>query len=261
MSENLVASGYDAVYAALPGSPTFHRIWSTLACGADYPAGFGHISFLTLGELRELTERLELCGGGLLVDLACGAGGPGLWVASMTKSRLIGIDLSGAGLLQARRRATVMHTPATFVRATLSAVALQRGQADAAMSVDAIQYVPDKQAAVAEVARVLRSGARLVFTAFELEPDHVSDLPVLGDDPVSDYRPLLEGSGFVVESYEETPRWQERVVATYEAVLAAADILGQELGAEAFAALAFEMMLTLERDPYRRRVLAVARRV
>jgi SAM-dependent methyltransferase len=259
VSDELIASGYDAVYAALPGSPTFHRIWSSLACGADYPAEFGHISFLTLGELRELTERLELSGG-LVVDLACGAGGPGLWVASMTHSRLVGIDLSAAGLLQARRRAAVMQASATFVRATLSAVALQRGQADAAMSVDALQYVPDKQAAVAEVARVLRPGARLVFTAFELEPDHVSDLPVLGDDAVSDYRPLLEGSGFVVEMYEETPGWKGRVVATYEAVLEAGDVLGQELGAEAFAALAFEMMLTLERDPYRRRVLAVARR-
>jgi hypothetical protein len=55
-----------------------------------------------------------------------------------------------------------------------------------------------------EAARILRPGGRLVFTAFEVEPQRVEGLPVLGVDPVADYRPLLEEQGFAIEFYQET---------------------------------------------------------
>jgi hypothetical protein len=128
------------------------------------------------------------------------------------------------------------------------------------MSVAALQYAPDKSAAFAEAARFLHSNARLAFTAFEVDPHRVSDLPVLGTDPVDDYRPLLEAAGFSIERYEETVGWRGRVMGTYGAVLAEADLLGAELGAQAFTALAWEMTTTLERDIYPRRVFAAARK-
>ena len=43
-----VAAGYDAVYAAIPQSPTFRRIWREHAIGPGYPEEFEHISFLRL---------------------------------------------------------------------------------------------------------------------------------------------------------------------------------------------------------------------
>lgn len=73
------------------------------------------------------------------------------------------------------------------------------------MSEDAVQYAPDKTAAVREAARILRPGGRFVFTAFELEPEHVKGLPVIGEDPVDDYRPLLSAAGFNIETWEEVP--------------------------------------------------------
>ena len=45
--------------------------------------------------------------------------------------------------------------------------------ADGAISVDALQYAPDKRARLKEAARILRPGGRLVFTAFEVEPQRV----------------------------------------------------------------------------------------
>ena len=45
------------------------------------------------------------------------------------------------------------------------------------MSVDALQYAPDKGAAFAECARVLRTGRRLVFTAFEIDGKSGRELP------------------------------------------------------------------------------------
>ena len=64
-------------------------------------------------------------------------------------------------------------------------------------------------------------------------------------------------AGFAVEAYEETPSWRERLVATYEAVLAQQEEIGEEMGEEAIGPLLMEVALTLQHQPYRRRILAV----
>ena len=89
-------------------------------------------------------------------------------------------------------------------------------------------------------------------------PERVQGLPVFGTDPVSDYRPVLETAGFEVSTYEESEGWRERVKATYGAVLAANEALVAELGEAAVQALSGEMTLTLQLEPYRRRVLVSA---
>jgi SAM-dependent methyltransferase len=260
--DGLVQAGYDAVYGALPRSETFRRLWSEHACGLEYPHDFDHISFMTLAEISMVAELLALPPGGTLVDLACGAGGPGLWLARSSQTAVIGMDLSAVGLAQARQRAERlrMSSCSTFVQGSFASTGLDDSVADGVVSVDALQYAPDKRAVFAETARLLRPGARLVFTAFEVEPDRVRDIPILGDDPLADFGPLLEHVGLIVEHYEETPGWRDRLLATYQAILAAQDVLAEELGVPAYAALAAEMTVTLERDFYRRRVLVVARK-
>lgn len=128
------------------------------------------------------------------------------------------------------------------------------------MSEDAIQYTPDKRAAVAEAARILRPGGRLVFTAFELDPSHVAGLPVLGEDPVDDYRPLLEAGGFSVDEYREVPGWPEPMRTTYQSLLDAGETLVSEMGAVAANALFMELRLTLQQEIYKRRVLVCGTR-
>lgn len=257
---DLVAEGYDAVYAAWPRSPTLQGIWEREARGSGYPSGFDHISFLTLDELRRIDADLGLSPGARLLDVACGAGGPGLWVAREHEARLLGVDFSRVGIQLAARRAIDRRVDAAdFTVAAASALALADDSVDGAISIDALQYVPDKGAAFTEIARVLSPGARLAFTAFELDPERVADLPVLGIDPVADFVPVLQTSGFDVVCCEETPDWQPRVDATFRAVMAAQEVLAIEMGDPAMAALLMEASVTLEVRPYRRRVLAVAR--
>ena len=252
-----VTDGYDAVYAAWHSSPTFHAIWARHTVDDRYPAGFEHISFVTFDELVVITAALDR-GPQNLLDIACGAGGPGLWVAGQLDARLVGVDLSRVGLrVAAWRAAESAADRASFAAADVTALPLASGCGGSAMSVDALQYVRDKQRAFAEVYRVLQTGGRLVFTAFELEPERVAGIPVLGDDPVEDYRPVLEGVGFHVERYDETLEWHERLHDAYRAVLAAEAQLLTEMGERAFRALHGEMALTMAVEPYRRRVLVV----
>jgi SAM-dependent methyltransferase len=257
-----VLDGYDAVYDALPRSETFRRIWRASAYGGDFPAEFSHISFLTLGEGRRILQLLGIGEGDVLVDVACGAGGPGLWAAQQTGASLIGIDPSAAGLATARQRAgnVGLTQRARFAAGAFEHTGLSDSSADAVMSVDALQYAPDKRSALAEMIRVLRPGGRLAFIAFEVDPSKVTGLPVLGVDPVPDYVPLLQDAGFAVEICEETPGWQERVYGAFGAIIESGGIIEAEMGQRGAAGVVLEAMLTVQLRPYPRRILVLARR-
>lgn len=258
----LVADGYDAVYAGATGSPTLSRIWKDHACGEGYPTEFGHISFLTIDEAARLVALSGLDEGALLVDLACGEGGPGLLIARDSGAELIGVDISAVGVANAAARAERVGLAgrAQFRTGAFEATGLDDSSADAVMTVDALQYSPDKGAALLEVARILKPGGRFVFTAFEVDPEAVRGYPVLGTDPVPDYPALIEGSGLAIEHYEETTGWRERLTATYQAVLDEQGALVAELGEKGYASLSLEVSLTLGLRPYRRRVLCAASR-
>jgi ubiquinone/menaquinone biosynthesis C-methylase UbiE len=208
-----------------------------------------------------MLELLRLSPGHTLVDLACGAGGPGLWAAHASGVTLIGVDPAASGLDSARRhaRAVGLAERAVFREGSFERSGLPDGIADAVMTVEAFQYAPDKRAALAEITRILKPGGPLVIVCFEVDPTKVEGLPVLGVDPILDYTPLLVEAGFTIDAYEETPRWRDRVYSTFGALVDAADALQAEMGEGAAAVLA-EAMLTVGTKPYPRRVLIAARR-
>src|SRR5438093_421057 len=259
---SIVAQGYDAVYEAIPRSPTLLRLWKQLVAGDDYPDNFYHISFITLQDLRHLARALGLSPGSRFSDVACGMGGPALWIARETGAHLSGVDLSPVAVAHAERRAQDLGLAATaqFSVGSFAHTGLETASMDAAMTVDALQYAPDKAAAFREFARIIRPGGALAFFAFELDPERARGLPVIGDDPVDDYRPLLRDADFEVLHYEQTPNWHDRLFTAYRAVIDAQEVLREEMGVPATAAMLSEMTLALERDIYSGRVFAVAER-
>src|SRR4051794_6459290 len=155
-----VLDGYSAVYDALPNGATFNRIWSEMAYGGEFPTEYAHIGFLTVTEAERLRSLLALDEPSLLADVACGAGGPGLWMANQSGARLVGVDPAESGLAMARRRAEAvgLSDRTTFQRGTFEQTGLPDDGVDALMSIEAFQYAPDKRAAIAEFARVIRPG-------------------------------------------------------------------------------------------------------
>jgi SAM-dependent methyltransferase len=248
-ADDLVASGYDAFYSAWGRS------------GPDYPEAFAHISFVPLTQLRALANGLNLTADQVLVDLACGAGGPGLWAAREIGARLVGRDLSSVAAERATERAGElgMADRAEFGQGSFEETGLATGSADAVMTIDALQYAPDKTKALTEVARILRLAGRFAFVAFELDAERIAALP-LWADPVGDYRPLLEQTGFDVLSYEQIPHWEDHVAAGFGAVLAEREALESELGEAPAAAIVMEAAITLELRPYCGHAIVIAQR-
>ena len=144
-------------------------------------------------------------------------------------------------------------TTATFVEGTFERTGLVAGVADAVMSIEAFQYAPDKRAALAELARILRPCGRLAIVCFEVDLAKVEGLPVLGVDPIADYAPLLEELGLTIEAYEETPGWADRVYSTFSALVDASESIRAEMGDRAASSALSEATLTVAVRPYPRR--------
>ena len=135
--------------------------------GGRLSGGRRSLHSCTRSLLAHILEMLALRPGDLLVDLGCGRGGPGLWLVRETGARLVGLDFSPKGIALATRTAErfALPTPAQFRVASFDATGLPDASADGVVSVDGLPFAPDRDAALRELRRVLRPGARAVFTA------------------------------------------------------------------------------------------------
>src|SRR5207245_282362 len=102
-----------------------------------------------------------------VVDLACGKGGPGLWVAGCLGAAITGNDPDEDSLAVAQKRAAALGIPADYRTGTFDATGLPDATAGAIMSVDALLFAPDKRTAIHELARILHLGGRAVLTTWD----------------------------------------------------------------------------------------------
>jgi ubiquinone/menaquinone biosynthesis C-methylase UbiE len=205
-----------------------------------------------------MASSLCLKPGDIVVDLGCGRGGPGLSVARQTGTNLIGIDISSVGVALAGERAAAagLSERARFLVGDVAATGLRNASCDAAMSLDVLVFVPDKPAVVREVARILRPQGRFAFTTWE-QPGYSARL---GAAQLADHRPVLQETGFKIETYEEPPDWQRQHRALVEGIIAAETQLAEETGSAAAAGLVAMARGVLAELPARRYVFVVAQR-
>lgn len=189
------------------------------AFGDEYPELVDASSSCTWSVLADMVAGLRLRPGGLLVDLGCGRGGTGLWLARALSARLVGIDLSpvGISLAAARVPAFLPDRPgdARFELGTFEQTGLPDACADGVVSMDALPFSPDRDAALREVRRILKPGARAVFTASAKQAGHPRFDP---GEPT--WRERIEAAGLEFEAERERPEepglWQ-RLYALFEA--------------------------------------------
>lgn len=107
-------------------------------------------------------DRFRLAPGERLLDVGCGLGDAARALAADLgpAGGVVGLDASTA-MLDAARSDWDVVCPARFAVGDAQALDLAAGSFDAARSERVLQWLPDPQSAVAELARVLRSGGRV----------------------------------------------------------------------------------------------------
>lgn len=186
---------------------------------------------------HELIEALGVGPGQLVVDIASGPGTSTLQVARETGCDVIGIDLSAASVQAARDAAerSGLADRARFEEGDAEALPLGDGVADGVISECALCTFPDKQAAAAEIARVLKPGMRLALSDMVAEPARLApELQTLAGwvSCVADARPLPEVEALLGDAGLECERSERRddaladMLDRVEARLRAARVLG-----------------------------------
>jgi ubiquinone/menaquinone biosynthesis C-methylase UbiE len=180
--------------------------WVQSVFSEDLPDEIDPFSFIALSGLEDIVGWLDMSPGSLLVDLACGRGGPGLWLARRTGAELVGVDFSKVGIEHAQQRAKdLAHDLTTrYVVADAASTGLPDDGADGLVCVDAIQLMTHRVDVMREVRRVLKPGARAAFTTWEV-PDRLADLAA-----------LFEEGGLKTLVVEERSEWLERERRIFE---------------------------------------------
>jgi ubiquinone/menaquinone biosynthesis C-methylase UbiE len=195
------AQTFDRAFESAADSP-----WLRAVFGADLPPEVEPFSFVTIDALRLFVDELAVGHGHTLVDLGCGRGGPGLWLAKTTGASLVGVDFSTVGVAHAVVRAQQLapDVDARYVVADATDTGLPDGYADALVCIDAIQLMGNPEAVAAEVQRLLRVGGRAGFTTWE------------DDVRIGDLSGLLESSQLTVVLRQERDDWLDREIRIFE---------------------------------------------
>jgi cyclopropane fatty-acyl-phospholipid synthase-like methyltransferase len=127
----------------------------------------GQNSWLTSDEQDRFLEWLGLSPGKTLLDVACGAGGPALRIAATTGCSVVGIDVHEEAVTTASSLAEQrgLGERAKFRSADATGpLPFPDASFDAITCIDAINHFSDRPGVIAEWARLLRVGGRLLFT-------------------------------------------------------------------------------------------------
>lgn len=159
--EDFYDSLFGKVYGAYMDHPRLGRAIARIVWGSDSRRYY-----------RSMNAIGEVPAGGTIVDCPCGAG-PALRALSPgAQVRYVAADLSPSMLRRIRKKVR-RHgiVGVELVGADAAALPLETGSADLFLSYWGMHVFPDPQAAVAEIARVLKAGGRLVGAAIVNEPE------------------------------------------------------------------------------------------
>lgn len=134
---------------------------------AAFGQDVGQNSWLTVDELERFAVQLQLGSWSRLLDVGCGSGGPALHLVRLTGCQVVGVELYEEAVASGNRSAheAGLEAQATFVQADASqALPFEESGFDAIVCIDAINHLPDRERVLAEWARLLRPGGRLLFT-------------------------------------------------------------------------------------------------
>jgi ubiquinone/menaquinone biosynthesis C-methylase UbiE len=246
---------YDLIYAGIGSSRAYRAVLADL--GLELPDWVIPLSALRRSTLERIALEMRLNPNDSFVDLACGLGGPGLWIAESAAARLVGVDFSPVAISKATALASErgFASRARFVLADAAHTGLPTGAYDALVSIDSLQFM-DAAATTREISRILKHGAAAVVTTWEALTD--VELPTV----VRQYEPFFTSAGMTVTKHEILEDARKLELAHYRSMLRHSAQLREEMN-EAAEPLLHEAESGLRREndaPRVRKVLIVARK-
>ncbi len=127
----------------------------------------GQSSWITSDEQDKFLRPLNLAAGKILLDVACGSGGPVLRIAALTGCSVVGVDVHEQAIATANSLAAQRElTPRAKFQVADATTQLPFPDAsfDAITCIDAINHLPNRPLILADWARLLKPGGRLLFT-------------------------------------------------------------------------------------------------
>jgi SAM-dependent methyltransferase len=146
-----------------------------------YGDDIGQHSWVTVDELQEDISLLTLSQASCFLDLGCGPGGPLTFVVGQIGCHGYGIDVSAKAIAAGRARAATLgqESHVQVSEADLNQpLPYPNCSFDAVMSLDVILHLRDRLAAFREVARVLASAGKFLFTDAGVLTGAISDQEV-----------------------------------------------------------------------------------
>jgi ubiquinone/menaquinone biosynthesis C-methylase UbiE len=112
---------------------------------------------------KDLVSRLEIRSGQSVLDLGCGTGDHTRELAALVApgGRAVGVDFSSAMIGEALTRQASSRLPAAFEQGDAQQLRFESGTFDAVRTERMLCHVPDHEAALREMARVVRPGGRV----------------------------------------------------------------------------------------------------
>jgi SAM-dependent methyltransferase len=132
-----------------------------------YGEDIGQFSWLTADEFRRFFSRLDLDANSDVLDVACGSGGPAIFMAQTTGCHVTGIDVNEGGINTGNQLAEArgMRDRVQFKHADAGKpMPFADASFDAIVCIDAINHLYNRLEVLGEWYRVLRPGGRFLFT-------------------------------------------------------------------------------------------------
>ncbi|MFC4330694.1 class I SAM-dependent methyltransferase [Streptomyces andamanensis] len=223
-SEQAYAAAFDAMHAARARSTITSRLYAR-AMGDAQPAELDASSSADWPLLGTMIGALRMNQGDRLVDLGCGTGGVGLWLARAFGVCVTGIDVSGEAVQLATDSVhdfSLSQERAAFKVGSRAATGLPDEYAHGLICVDALGSGRDRSGTLREVRRVLKPGGRAVVTS-----NRSRVAPSLAP-----WARQAEEAGLLLEAEQERPHEPGMWRRLFELWIEYEDELRQELGHE-----------------------------
>lgn len=140
---------------------------------------------------HKLYDRVGLARTERVLDVGCGTGAVTVDIAESTRGQVVGIDVDEAKLEEAQRLLEVAPN-LDFQVADVQDLPFEDGTFDLVITNIVLVYVPDKQKALDEMARVTKPGGYVLAT---LEPDYAGWFQYPEGEIIDHFTANLKGMG------------------------------------------------------------------